>query len=388
MTKPDGVSWISSSGARRAKSAVAVALSFIILLSCAGFGGWKVYSIYMDWRQRDDYIGAGDAPVEVYIPDGLGSVGRVADILVHYEVIQDPTVFEKVTIEQGVENQIPSGTFNLMTHLPAATALAMLLDPANKVIVTLQIKEGVRLAQIKEQLANDLKVGADQVDQAFAALAADPAGHQVSPLAPDPANLEGYLFPDTYMAEPHNPVSALGQMAHQFDLVATELDLANRAAALSAELGFEVTPQQIVIVASIIEGEVNRAEYRPKVARAIYNRLAIGQALGIESVFRYMREVMAGTPYDDGVTTAEQEDPSLEYNYYLKSSLPPVPIAAPGRDALSAALHPEAGDWRWWVTTDPETGETGFATTEEEYKQLYDTFHQWCADHGNPDALC
>ncbi len=158
----------------------------------------------------------------------------------------------------------------------------------------------------------------------MAEIAADPTSVDLNPWAG--TNPEGFLFPDTYNMEPHLAKTPFYQMASQFNTVAAELDLAGDAAALTASLGFEVTPQQIVVLASIIEAEVNRDEDRPLVARAMYNRLAQGIPLGVESVFRYGRLMVDGVPYADEIYTADQHNPDLPYNYYMHTGVPSTPI--------------------------------------------------------------
>ncbi|MDR2930035.1 MAG: endolytic transglycosylase MltG [Propionibacteriaceae bacterium] len=383
MADRNGFSWISSEGARRAKSAVAVALSFVILLGGAGLVVWKGYSVYMSWRQREDYIGAGGSQVQIYIPPG-SSNPRIADILVAADVIKDPSVFDDECAKMGDAAAIWAGTYNLKTHLPAKTALDMLLDrDANRVTIRWTVPEGTRLSQIEDLMINELGVTREEVDQARAAITADPAGNSLSAYA-NPAQPEGYFFPDTYMSEPHDALGAFRQMTGQFNNVAGEINLDAAAANVSAGLGITITPQQLVVVASIIEGEVNRSEYRPMVARSIYNRLLVGQALGVESAFRYGREIATGTPYDDEIQVADQHNPDLPYNFYMKSALPDTPIANPGRDALQAAANPTPGPWRWWITQNLFTGETEFYETEEAFNEGKLRFDQWCVDNGHP----
>ncbi len=383
MADRNGMSWISSEGVRRAKSALAVAVSFAIIIGAMGFVTWKGYDLYMDWRQKEDYIGDGDGPVEVYIAPGL-STGAIADLLKQKEVIQDPTVFEQEVRKMPEGTSIQSGTYNLLLHIPAKLALDMLLDvAANKVVIKLQINEGWRLDQIKRALVDNLSLTMEEVDQALVNIAADPVNLiDLNPLAG--SNPEGYLFPDTYNFEPHQAYTAFHLMARQFNTVASEIDLTGKAAALSAALGFEVTPQQVVVVASIIEAEVNRDEDRPKVARAIYNRLAIGMPLKVESIFRHGRLAIDGIPYEDPITEISQNDPTLVYNYYIHSGIPTSPISNPGRAALEAAAAPAEGDWIYWTTTNLYTGETGFASDEAGFEELRQQLIQWCGANGNP----
>ncbi|MCL2483702.1 MAG: endolytic transglycosylase MltG [Propionibacteriaceae bacterium] len=369
--------WIASEASRKAKSAVAVAISFIVLVSGLGFASYKGYSVYMDWRQQDDYIGNGDQPVQIVIQNGDGWA-NVADLLMAQDVIKDPTLFETEALKLA-SGPTSYGTWNLKTHLPAATAAAMLNDPKNKVILRLTIKEGLRMDQIEPILMDSLQVTQDQVDQALTAVQADPTIIGLNPAAGN--NPEGFLFPDTYLMSPPidtTVTNALTLMAKEFNSVSTALNLDAKA----QDLG--LTTQQVVVIASIIESEVNNPDDRPKVARAILNRLKAGMPLGVESAFRYGRLITDGTAYDDPITSASQQDASLPYNYYINTGLPPVPISNPSKEALQAAVNPADGDWIYWVTVNLKTGETQFASDEAGYQALEDQFKQWCSDNGEP----
>ena len=383
MADRDHPSWISPEPVRRAKSAVAVALSLVILVGVIGVASWKGYSFYMDLMQHDDYIGDGDEPLQFVIPGGLGiGWGVVGDNLVAKDVIKDASLFEKAALAIDTDNQGPTpGTWKIFTHLPAKTAAEMLTDKTNLVTVTLTVPEGRRLDNLYQILIDNVGVTQDQIDQAMAANAADP-GANIFGLNPDAnGNPEGYLFPDTYILYPPlntDVMSIFKLMAARFTDVATDIGLDDGAAALG------LTPQQVVVVASIIEAEVNGDADRAKVARAIYNRLAIDMPLRVESAFRYGRLMADGTPYDDDITVDSQNDASLPYNYYINPGIPASPIDSPGREALEAALNPADGDWLYWVTVNLNTGETKFATTEGEFNELVDEFQQWCSDNGQP----
>jgi len=373
----EGNGWIAPEPVRRAKSAVAVVISFAIVLGVIGVASWKVYGLYMDLMQRDDYIGDGDKPVQVVIQPGYGW-GQVATALVAKDVVKDPSKFQLAAQLIGTCNPQP-GTWNLKTHLPGATAAGMLCNPDNKVVIRLTVKEGTTIAGMFPVFSEALGTTKEEFDAGIAAAQADPS--TIGLTLPAGSSLEGFLFPDTYLLNP--PIdtdmqSILKQMAAEFNATATSLDLAAQAEAFGLSLA------QVVTIASIIEAEVNQDEYRPQVARAIYNRLEQGMPLAVESAFRYGRMMTDGTPYDDPITVSSQHDDTLSYNYYLHAGLPATPIGNPGKQALQAAVNPTDGDWLWWVTVDLDSGETKFASTEDEFIQYRDQFQQWCADHGNP----
>ena len=113
----------------------------------------------------------------------------------------------------------------------------------------------------------------------------------------------------------------------------------------------------MLIVASIIEQEVNQEQYRAKVARVLYNRLDKGRKLELDSTVAYAENLKTNT------TTPKDRRSRSRYNTYRYKGLPPGPISAPGKAALQAAAQPDKGKWLYFVTVNFDTGETKFANT-------------------------
>ena len=128
-------------------------------------------------------------------------------------------------------------------------------------------------------------------------------------------------------------------------------------------------------MASIIEREVNKDEYRAKVARVLYNRLAKEMQLGLDSTVIYAEKLKTNT------TTPKDRASKSPYNTYRYKGLPPGPISAPGKTALEAAANPANGKWLYFVTVNFDTGETKFATTEEDFNKIRQEFQNWCQAH-------
>jgi UPF0755 protein len=82
-------------------------------------------------------------------------------------------------------------------------------------------------------------------------------------------------------------------------------------------------------------------------------------------------------------TTSADRQTNSPYNTYRYAGLPAGPISNPGEAALKAAVNPTPGQWLFFVTTNPETGETKFATTLAQHDQYVQEFQAWLRAHPN-----
>ena len=151
-------------------------------------------------------------------------------------------------------------------------------------------------------------------------------------------SIEGFLFPATYEFSQHTPSAGLvrDQLAH-FRRQWRRLDLRY---ARSKNL----TPYDVLIIASMIEKEAVAPEERKLVAAVIYNRLRQGMPLGIDATIRYGRDVPGTEPLKQ--SDIDSDDP---YNTRMRLGLPPTPISNPGLAALQAAAHPARVDHLYFV---------------------------------------
>jgi UPF0755 protein len=167
-------------------------------------------------------------------------------------------------------------------------------------------------------------------------------------------NPEGYLYPATYpLTKNSTPEGMLTSMVE----------------AANGKFGGPVTAgaqsnamnvYQAVTIASVVQAEVSSPEDMGRVARIIYNRLARGMPLQMDSTINYALNRSSGH--------ASQKDTKLSspYNSYNRMGLPPTPIGNPGEKAMEAAINPTPGDWLYFVTVKP--GDTRFSSSYEEQK--------------------
>jgi peptidoglycan lytic transglycosylase G len=152
--------------------------------------------------------------------------------------------------------------------------------------------------------------------------------------------LEGFLFPSTYDFEPRTTSRQL--VKRQLDAFRENWGQVDLAYAKSKNL----TPYDVLIIASIVEKEVIAPEERPLVAAVIYNRLHAGINLGIDATTRYGLHVPGTEPLLE--SQLNSTNPYNTRNPNIKG-LPPTPIANPGLASMQAAAHPAKVDYLYFV---------------------------------------
>ena len=308
-----------------------------------------------------DYTGSGTGSVSVVVATEA-TVSDIAASLVKAGVIASAAPFI-ATAEAGGGTSIQPGTYRLHSRMSSASALTLLLDPSSRTGSATVVPEGQRLSVTLAAVARTTKIPLAQLQAA----AADPAALGVPSWGLRGA--EGFLFPATYQFAPGSSASGvLTAMVTRFDTAATAVNLEAGARAIGK------TPYQVLTVASLVQAEVPDAANQAKVARVLYNRLARGMPLQLDSTIKYV----AGDNGSVFTTTAERRAAS-PYNTYLHPGLPPGPINSPGQQALMAALHPTAGPWLYYVTINLATGQTVYATTLAAHQKNVQQLQTWCA---------
>ena len=137
------------------------------------------------------------------------------------------------------------------------------------------------------------------------------------------------------------------------------------------------TPDEAVILASIVEKETGIASERPLVAAVFVNRLRAGMRLESDPTIIY--GITRGRPLGRRILLSELQAPT-PYNTYAISGLPPTPIANPGRASLAAVLDPPDTDYLFFVADG--SGGHAFAATYEEHLRNVEKWRAWRARTG------
>ena len=322
---------------RRLPKVLAVLLVVLVLGGLVGgvvVGGRSlVSSLGGATSSSADYAGEGTGEVLVEVDEG-DTAGAIATTLQEQDVVQSTGAFREAAAADPRSRSIQPGTYALRAQMSAAAALAMLLDPASRAGTKVVLPEGLSLAAALETIAATAGVPLEDLQAAVNA----PASLGLPAYAE--GQVEGFLFPATYEVEPGTTaVEVLTAMVDRYEAAAVDLDLEARAAALGR------TPYEVLITASLIEKETAFPADRPKVARVVYNRLALGQMLQFDSTVNYLREEKKARLSIDDLKVES------DYNPYAVVGRPPTPIGNPGEAAIEAALSPAEGDFVYFITT-------------------------------------
>jgi UPF0755 protein len=312
---------------------LALTLVVVIMLTVGWVGWW-----YTDQVQPEGDVG-GAVPFTVLDTDDLDSVtARLA----REGLIVDESVF-KWYVDQKGGLEINSGFYQISTNDHMGNVLAQLRTSPDQTYQRVTFPEGFTIEQMAERLGEeqprlDADAFIDAADSLFLPSRFKPAGQ---------ASFEGLLFPDTYqVSNADNEAQVVERMVTLMERVADQENMTEKAAALGR------TPYEILIIASMIEKEAKLDEDRPKIARVIYNRLAIDMLLQIDATLYYGEDRTTPLP-----VLRRRDTP---YNTYSRNGLPPTPIANPGRASIRAALNPApnppSGDPICQILPDPTQG--------------------------------
>ena len=294
--------------------------------------------------------------VKVTVPSGAG-LGEIGDLLAEREVIDSPAFFGLNATLTGRRGSLRPGDYTLQRDMSYGSVLdALSRGPKAKVVKTFDvvIPEGYSI----EENAGRVKQGGVSGDYVAAATA--PAALKRAQKLGMPAGTEtteGFMFPATY------PL-VVGADAEQ--LVDAQLDAFREnfgSLDLRAAKRKNLTPYEVLIIASMIEREVQLDRERPLVASVIYNRLSDGMPLGIDATIRYASDNW------DSPLLQSQLDEDTPYNTRLNSGLPPTPIGNPGLASMEAAASPAESDYLFYVVKPGTCGEHAFSSTDAEFQE-------------------
>lgn len=361
---------------RRVKWAVVVLLC-VVAVGGSIFGVLQVLGL----GYYPDYTGSGGTDVVFQVNSG-DTIRDIGDNLQQAGIVASTNAFVKAAKENSSVSGVQPGYYLMKQHMSGVAAVDKIIAPASRV-GEVEIRSGTmlndttlgngkvapgiltKIAQASCATLNGRSTCLPVADLQAAIQHTNPAALGVpswaipSVTAADPKHrLEGLLLPAVYNIKPGNtPVQDLSDMLNQSFAA---LQAAGLPSTNQQTTGF--SPYQELTIASIVEREAGTQGDMPKIARVLYNRLAQGLALGLDSTVDYALDRPMVR------TAAADQTRAGAYNTYQNLGLPPTPIASPSNDAIQAALQPAPGAWLFFVVCHKDRTSC-FANTFQEHEQ-------------------
>ncbi|MEO0753289.1 MAG: endolytic transglycosylase MltG [Pseudomonadota bacterium] len=315
-----------------------------ILGMAVGGGGWA-------WLQSEASSPGSNSEARFVTVDRGDTLVAIAADLEAEGLIADARIMRLKARLDGTAQSIKAGQFEVPARATIAEILDILVD--GKVIQhKITIPEGRTTAQI-------LRIVRDHPQLTGDVPAAPPA--------------EGSLLPDTYLFDAGTTrVDVIERMARAQDDVLERL-WADRVSGLPIK-----TPEEALILASVVEKETGKAEERDVVAGLFVNRLRKGMRLQSDPTVIY--GVTKGEPLfnrngERRTLYRSELDRETPWNTYQIDGLPATPICNPGRDAIAAVLNPPDTDYVFFVADG--TGGHVFSKTLAEHNRAVAAYRRY-----------
>lgn len=321
---------------------------FVTIISC-----YKSYNYVIERGKQANTVRKINVDpakgIYVEIPKGA-STEKIAQILKDKGIIKYPNLFKILSMVYGYDGLYQWGTHLVSNDLSYEEIMHVLMNKPITIKVT--IPEGSNIKQVADILLKNKIISS--VDKFFEVMNKESFNFKFLEGLPQREHrLEGYLFPDTYEFYINaGEKEVINTLLKNFD-AKFKPEYYEKAKAMN------MTVDQIIILASIIEREAKLAEEREIIASVFYNRLASkDQALRklqscatIQYIY-YMKEGIMKEQITEADTQVESP-----YNTYQIEGLPPGPICCPGEDSIKAALFPEKTNYYYFVSRGDGTHE-------------------------------
>lgn len=309
----------------------------------------------------EEFVGSGSGEVVIVVERG-DTLTEIAATLSEAGVVSSTESFINAAEIDERAATIGPGKYTLRQGMSSTEALELMLDPQSRRDSRLVLPEGLRLDQTVDASAAATDIPKSTFEEALR----NPADLGLPEWARD--RPEGFMFPATYdLAGDETAPGLLRTFVKRFNQASAEVGLEERA----REQG--IRPYRVLIVASLLQAEVAPGDFA-KAARVIYNRLDAGMPLQLDSTVSYALGI------SDIQLNEEQLGTSSPYNTYANKGLPPRPINSPGEAAIEAALDPAEGDWLYFVSVNPSTGETKFTADYDTFLKYKREFQAYLAE--------
>ena len=255
----------------------------------------------------------------------------------------------------GQSRQMRAGSYELSGQTTPAGLLSMLVR-GEESLRTVTIVEGWNIRQLRQALAKSDQLKPDSQTLDDQALMAQLGRPQLHP--------EGRFYPDTYSyAKGSSDLAVLKRAMRAMD---KQLD---KAWQVRSPLVSVKSPEEALILASIVEKETGKPADRPQISGVFNNRLRIGMLLQTDPTVIYGM----GAAFDGNLRRKDLRT-DTPWNTYTRNGLPPTPIAMPGKAALLAAVQPAKTQALYFVAKGD--GSSHFSATLDEHNRAVNRYQR------------
>jgi UPF0755 protein len=301
---------------------------FLLALVLGAAAAWLVYGDYRGFASRELALGDGEHLLEVKRGDSFDDVLRRLRKLGVRE--GHDAYWKALAWELGVITRLQVGEYAVGHGLTPAQLLEK-LENGDVIQHRFTIVEGWNFRELRLALARE--AGLEQT------LAGLPDAEVMKRIGAPGQHPEGRFLPETYNSTKGLSDADLLKRTHAAMENALQAAWGKRAADLPLK-----TPDEALVLASIVEKETGVAAERPQIAGVFIRRLRLGMRLQTDPTVIYG----LGPAFDGNLTRKHLEE-DTQYNTYARFGLPPTPISMPGRAALEAAVNPAPGESLYFV---------------------------------------
>ncbi|HEY8314351.1 MAG TPA: endolytic transglycosylase MltG [Candidatus Baltobacteraceae bacterium] len=309
-------------------------IAALIVLCLLVAGAWFGRSMFSDRSHPTQ-------STQVIVPRG-STFHDIANQLASAGVIDNALTFRLFAKAERKDTAVRAGEYRFPPHLTQAQVLDQLLTGGAQIAKWVTFPEGFTAKQVATRLQEEGFGDSQRFETAFMHDTIVVGGTRTK-------NLEGYLFPSTYLV----PVGATPQIVERIMTGQFLKELPPNAAESARAHG--LTVPQVITVASLVQQEGKVDGERPVIAGVIYNRLRDRMPLQVDATLEYT------LPKHKDVLTLADVRADSPYNTYKHDGLPPTPIANPGQPSILAAFDPRRSDYLYYVAKGD--GHHAFATT-------------------------
>lgn len=293
-------------------------------------------------------IGGNNELFEFKVEQGVGA-SAIASRLKAADIIKFKSAFKLYSKMTGKHNY-QKGTHKVSSSMSYKEIINVLQSVPENDEVQVLIPEGYELRQIADVLEEKNLINREVF---MSEVESGDFDYEFVSRIPDRENrLEGYLFPDTYsFSASETEHEIIDKMLANFE---------KKALPIYQEASSDMSLDDIIVLASVIEREAAGDEDRGKVASVFVNRINSGMNLESCATVQYILKERKN------VLSVEDTKIDSPYNTYMYSGLPIGPIASPGTKAIEAALYPEQTNYMYFLAVADGSG-TLFSETFEEH---------------------